>query len=347
MFKLDERYLPDEDGQFYSCNWIQSGIVFFQHKLTMCCYCGHEGGGHVMLGNNYKGQELNWDRIFWLKKRFNDFHKKGLINTNCKGCPYLKKDNWELNRKFIDRVYISHWTYCNSKCFYCYATEHPEEFYSDKTYSVLPILKDMIKKKILKPGGDISFGGGEPTILTEFDDIIKLLLNNKFYNLRIHTSGIRYSKVLEKGIREGRINVVVSTDAGSEDTYKKIKRVNKYSEVRENIKKYAKAQRNKTLKVTKEVHMAGHLMVGSKFIIIPGVNDTIEEVESWFRENEKANVHRTIIDLEENWYKANKYNVPEHIFELVEYIKRRSKELNTNFEMYERLENLMKIRADK
>lgn len=347
MFKLDERYLPDKEGRFYSCNWIQSGIVFFQHKLTMCCFCGHEGCGHVMVENNYNGQDINWEHIFWYKKKFNDFHKKGLINTNCLGCPYLKKDNWEPNKKFIDRVYISHWTYCNSKCVYCFATEHPEEFHNDRTYSVLPMLKDMIRKKILKPGGDISFGGGEPTILTEFDDIIKLLLDKKFFNLRIHTSGIRYSKILEKGIKEGKINVVVSTDAGSEETYEKIKRVRQYNEVRENIRKYAKVQRNKTIKVTKEVHMAGHLMVGSKFIIIPGVNDTIEEVESWLLANKKSNVNRTIIDLEENWYKANKDNIPEHIFELIEYIKKRSKELQTNFEMYERLENLMKIRADK
>ena len=36
---------------------------------------------------------------------------------------------------------------------------------------VLPIIKELHEKDLLRAGGDISFGGGEPAVLDEFEDI--------------------------------------------------------------------------------------------------------------------------------------------------------------------------------
>lgn len=344
MFKYNEKYVGTKENHFYSCKWIQSGLVFFPYKLTMCCYCGHAGGGHVKIRENYNGQKLDWKRIFWLKKRFNDFQKKGKINVNCVDCPFLEEKDWDNTEEAITNLYISHWTQCNSKCVYCYANQHPEDFQYHKAYSILPQIKEMLEKNILKKGGCIHFGGGEPTLLNEFEELIELFLDYKFHDLRIHTSGIKYSPILERGIREGRLNVVVSTDAGSAETYKKIKQVDCYDLVRENIKKYAAAQVDENLLVAPDRHMMGKLMVCSKYIIIPGVNDNIKEMESWISANENAGLKTTVLDIEENWYKDHKDNIPQHIYRLIAYAQKRSKELGTNFELYERIENMFKNR---
>lgn len=343
MFKYNENYVSKEEGKYYSCKWIESGLVFFAYKLTMCCYCGHEGGGHVKIRENYRGQDIDWSRIFWLKDQFRKFYKKGKIHTNCVGCSSLQEDNWGENKEnSITNLYISHWTQCNSRCTYCYATQNPEEFKYPQLYSVLPQIKNMLKDNILKRGGSVHFGGGEPTLLNEFEELIELLLDYKFYDLRIHTSGIKYSPILERGIREGRLNVVVSTDAGCAETYKKIKQVDCFDKVRENIKKYAQAQVDANLQVAPDRVMMGKFMVSSKYIIIPGTNDTISELESWISANEEEGLKTTVLDLEENWYKENKDNISKHIYDLVEYAKKRSTELHTNFELYERLESMIK-----
>lgn len=345
MFKYNPKYVSDKPRQFYSCRWIEYGMVFFPYKQTMCCYCGHEGGGHTMLRNNYNGHKINWDRIFWLKRRFRDFHRKGKIHVSCVGCPFLEEREWYDPEEYINNLYISHWTHCNSKCVYCYATQHPEDFKYHKPYTILPQLKEMLENNILRTGGSIHFGGGEPTILAEFEDLIELLLDHKFYDLRIHTSGIKYSPALERGIREGRLTVVVSTDAGSAETFEKIKQVPCYDVVRENIKKYSQAQIDTNHLVAPGVLMKGKYMVSSKFIIMPGINDTVEEVESWLRANAEAGLETTVLDIEENWYLANKDNIPKHIFDLIDYIKKRSRQLKTNFELYERIENMLKENA--
>lgn len=329
MFVYNEKYVSKKEGHYYSCPWIEHGLVFFQYKLTMCCYCGHEGGGHTLVRNNFVGQKIDWDRVFKVKDMFRRFHKKGKINTSCVGCPFLKEDKWDSDN-YINNLYISHWTNCNSKCVYCYATHHKDDFKVPKFYNVLPYVKEMYERGILRTGGTISFGGGEPTLLDEFEDLVTYFLDNYFWGLRVHTSGIKYSPALSRAINEIRGYVVVSVDAGSKEIYEKIKQVPCYDEVRETIRKYA-------LQTT----FLGRYLVSAKYIIIPGVNDSIEEIEKWMMANYNAGLYTTVLDIEENWYLSNKGNIPKHIFNLVKYAKKRAKQLNTNFELYERLLNML------
>lgn len=329
MFVYNEKYVSKKEGHYYSCPWIEHGLVFFQYKLTMCCYCGHEGGGHTLVRNNFVGQKIDWDRVFKVKDMFRRFHKKGKINTSCVGCPFLKEDKWDSDN-YINNLYISHWTNCNSKCVYCYATHHKDDFKVPKFYNVMPYVKEMYERGILRTGGTISFGGGEPTLLDEFEDLVTYFLDNYFWGLRVHTSGIKYSPALSRAINEIRGYVVVSVDAGSKEIYEKIKQVPCYDEVRETIRKYA-------LQTT----FLGRYLVSAKYIIIPGVNDSIEEIEKWMMANYNAGLYTTVLDIEENWYLSNKGNIPKHIFNLVKYAKKRAKQLNTNFELYERLLNML------
>ena len=160
MFVFNEKYVSKKAGYYYSCPWIEHGLVFFEYKLSMCCNSGHEDGGNTIVRNNYTGQRINWDRIFKVKDTYRKFHKKGKINANCINCPYLKEEKWE-GENYINNLYISHWTQCNSKCIYCYSAQNPNEFISDKTYNVFNTIREMYEKNILRPGGLISFGGGE------------------------------------------------------------------------------------------------------------------------------------------------------------------------------------------
>lgn len=335
MFVYNEKYVSKKEGHYYSCPWIEHGLVFFQSKLAMCCHCGHEGGGHTLVRDNFIGQKINWDRVFQIKDMFRRFHKKGKIHTSCVGCPYLKEEKWSQER-YIENLYISHWTHCNSKCIYCYATQKPEHFKKEKCYDVFPYIKEMVENGILRPGGILSFGGGEPTLLNEFEDLITYFLDNYFWGIRVHTSGVKYSPALARAINEIRGYVVVSVDAGSKETFEKVKRISCYDQVRETIRKYA-------LQTT----FLGRYLVGAKYIIIPGINDNVEEIDKWLKANYDAGLYTTVLDIEEGWYLENKDNIPQRIFDLVRYVKKRSKQLNTNFELYERLENMYKDEQER
>ena len=353
MFRYVEKYdcSDSENSYLYSCPWIQHGLVFFRYKLTNCCYCGHTGGGHTLLKNDYNGQKIDWIRLAKQKREYLRLAKKGFIHENCINCPFLTKiseKDIKSDDFYINNIYISHWVDCNCKCIYCFATQHPEEFnYHHKPYSVLPIIKEMLEKNILRRGGSVHFGGGEPTLLEEFEDIIRLLLDYKFYDLRVHTSGIKYSKILERGIREGRLRVIISADAGCAETYKKIKQVPLYDVVRENARRYASSQERILHRLTPDLNFDGSILVSTKFIIIPGVNDTEEEVENWIKADVEAGISTTVIDLEENWFKEHENNLPQSIFDFIYKIKLLSDKYGTHLEFYERVANMLSENSDR
>lgn len=328
MFVLNQNFLPRQEGSYYSCQWIEHGIVFFPSKISMCCFCGSEQNKYTLLRENFTGQKFDINRIFYVKNKFRQFFKKGKIHTNCNNCPSLRLDAWD-ERDYIDSVYISHWTDCNSRCSYCFLSQNEGQF-QNKKYKVYDIVSDMFHSGVLKRNSKILFGGGEPALLDEFDKLINFFLDNGFQNIRVHSSGIKYIPCLERGLLDGKIHLTISVDSGSSEVYKKIKNVDAYDIVRNNIKKYASIKMKN-----------GEANVSAKYIIIPQINDSKEELEKWLLANKDDGLSYTILDLEENWYNINKNNIPNNIFELLNYAKKRSEELDTHFELYERIEKLL------
>ena len=328
MFVLNQNYLSKKEGFYYSCPWIEHGLVFFPSKLTMCCFCGGDTNNHTLVQDNFNGSNFNIEKIFKNRDKFRAFHKKGKIHINCMNCPSLKLDAWD-ERNYIDSLYISHWSQCNSKCMYCYSNIHPEDF-SKNTYNIFDIIKKMSDSGILKRNSKILFGGGEPALLDEFEDLISFFIDNGFQNIRVHSSGIKYIPGLERGLAENKIHLVVSVDSGSREVYKKIKNVDCYDIVRENIRQYAKFKTS-----------SGIANVSAKYIIIPGVNDFISEIDNWLIANKEDGLSYTILDIEENWYNKNKNDIPQYVYDLLKYTKQRSCELGTYFELYERIEKLL------
>ena len=129
------------------------------------------------------------------------------------------------------------------------------------------------------------------------------------------SSGIKYSPIIAKGISTGQVTVVVSIDSGSKETYKKIKQINAYDKVTNNLKKYAKAQKFS-------------FNVISKYIIIPEINDTKEEIDKWMKFNKENNIQIITIDIENSW--LNKYRVSgadEKILDLIKYVRTKAQEM--------------------
>lgn len=304
--------------KYVSCQWVEYGIDFdlgvYGSNIKMCCYLSAPGGGNTMLIKDYKGEKIDWRNFFELKNKYRDIQRSGKTIPECSGCVFLEEKEW-IQKDEINHVIFDHWTNCNCKCTYCYTEEDKALYNNLKTYNVLPIIKDMLAKKILKPGGAIGFGGGEPTMLDEFEELINLLLEKGFTNIRVPSSAIKYSSIIEKGIAAKQLTVVVSVDSGSRETYKTIKQLDMYDKVCENLKKYAQAQTE-----------SGNVI--SKYIIIPGINDNIEEIDNWLKFNIENNISSIVIDIENSWLQKNRNNQDLQVYNLIEYVRKKASEMN-------------------
>ena len=307
--------------KYISCDRIRNGIDFELDNIEVCCFRCHKGGGNIKLIDVTNGS-IDYDSLLLNREKLIEQNRSGHINHSCEECFNLEKKNW--NEEFcIKYIHFNHWTYCNSDCIYCYTNKDNKYKELKQHYRALPILKEIFKRVKFSPDGEITFGGGEPTILDEFEELISYLLEIGAKKIIVHSSGVKYSEVLEKGIIENKIQLVISQDSGYQQTYKNIKNTDNYSLVWNNIKKYASFQ-------------GDNKNVFSKYVIIPKLNDDRKEIDEWLNKSKSAGIKTVIVDVEHDYYHENKNNIKSVIslLALTEYIKNKAKILDINVQFY-------------
>lgn len=320
--------------RYKSCDWIESGISFDVDSYKVCCLYSAKGGGNTIVKDNYNGEKIDWNSFFEFKNEIKNLHKKGKINKNCVECINLIEKDWDSLSNKISIINLDYWTKCNSRCYYCFTMKDKERYNSFENYNFLPILNDMIDKGILNPNGYVSFGGGEVTLLDEFEVVLNRLIDFGFKHIKIHTSCIEYSPAIERGLENGCIELIVSVDSGTKELHEKIKQVNSYDSIWQNLKKYAE-------------HQKGKSSVKTKYILIPNQNDIKQEIDLWLEKSKEIGISTVIQEIESEWFYARKDNVPFNVIKLFDYAKEKALSLGLNYELYERAEHMFAFYNEK
>ena len=329
-------------GKMYRCRYLAHGLYIHYDCFRHCHLSIHSPSER---NNNYiipyKGpkDKVDWNKVFEIKNTLVKNMRDGDIPAFCKGCHWIEEFDENSDEQFLsdfdnylDMLWIGHLNECNANCIYCFSFQEIAEHRTVKGYDIFPLFKEILEKKIYNlekaPQAHVSFAMGEPTILKSFDDIINIFTKygNKYFAL--YTNGIKFSKMTAKILerKDVEIKVVISLDAGSGEIFKKVKKVDKFKDVCSNIKKYALA-----------ANKANPVDLGVKYIIIPNVNDTKEEIDKWFDLCVKQlEVKYLIADIEEKWFVRQCGEVPEYVKDLLRYIRQRCIDENIAFEFYDR-----------
>ncbi len=274
-----------------TCRFIEHGIYFKQlaeDSLTVKHCCNMDAlpeNEQPHLIETYKGGEIDWEKLFEEKRKDREKFARGEYYDSCKNC-------WELQEieadkeDYISHVTLAHITKCNSRCVYCGIGKDETLHNSPQKYRLLPLLKEMKEKNLLRFTGSLRYMGGEPTLLHDFEEITDMFVENNIPEIYLPTSGIKLSKAMLRACAKVPIcNIFISVDSGCEETYKKIKGLNAYKAVMNSLKQYADAN-----------IMREHVI--SKFIAVLDINDNTEELDKWIAESKKAGVVMLAFDIE-------------------------------------------------
>ena len=308
------------------CSFLEYGINFDYDTVTDCCISHNDNRGLPILLKNYHGEVIDWEYLFSIKASRIEQQKQKTI-YDCEGC-YRLYDYKFTGEQKISEFHFSHCRACNAKCIYC-SKEYSE---GTKNYDTYPIIKDLIEKGYYKSGGEATFQGGEPTLMFHFDDLIELFIQNGT-KVRIHSSAIRYSPTVYNALKINKGKVVISLDCAHKDVYKQIKQVDSYNHVVENIKKYSQANCENVI---------------IKYIIIPGINDNLAEIDRFLELIKVFGITNIALDIEIQYARKyeNKY-VSEHIYLLVDYFLQKSSKIGVNVLIYSFLSYVLKNRQIK
>ena len=290
IFKKNKKYI--------SCEYLEHGIHFHVDGIFHCCCCFHSDANNEPVIKSTNNIDKDFNDFIKAKKIARNEFRKGNIIHRCKDCFHLKEKIWD-NENIIKLLSITANKKCNCDCVYC--DTHIDKI-GNNLVPDLPVYDFILKlhkAKLIAADCYIDIGGGEPTIHFEFEKLLAFLMDITNTRICIHTSAVKYSNMIENLIKQNRANVVISIDSGNSDLYKKIKNVDKFDIVSENIKKYCQAQENTT-----ELHQ-----VALKYIILPEVNDKYDYMIEFLQHAKKLGCHAIRTDVESRWYKENMNNI--------------------------------------
>ncbi|MBR6163469.1 radical SAM protein [bacterium] len=296
----------NKNKEYLSCSWLEYGIYFSFNGLYHCCMFSHSHENDFPVSLPNANLTYNFKDFFNKKQLIRKQQRRGIINNRCLGCFSLEKKFWIPDNK-IRKIAIGTNTACNSCCIYCTTPEKRKMLNKRPDIPIFEFFKKAINKDMITPECEIEFGGGEPTLMREFEDIMNYLLDKNFKNIKIHSSGIKYSSAIERALKSDCCELVISPDSGNRELYKKIKLTDKFDEVWGNIEKYNNAQNQ--IKTQVQV----------KYIIIPKINDSEENIEEFFNQIIKYNVKLIRLDIETNWF--IEHNNPKDISQILNTVK--------------------------
>lgn len=132
-------------------------------------------------------------------------------------------------------------------------------------YDFLPLLKQLYKNELLdRENLMASIQGGDISVLKEFEPIVKEFLKQGVGSFYILSNNIKYQPIIKKLLDGNICTYTTALDCATPEIYYKLKRVDKFKDSVENLKKYVKSK-----------HPEGVVV---KYIVIEHFNDNIEEV---------------------------------------------------------------------
>lgn len=323
------------EKKYYFCEELNSTLTLMNGRVTTCC-SGRNGPAYW---EEYKKEPITKEFILRKKEEFYQLlNDEDIEKTPCKDCFYLRerKEDDVISDKF-KLINISHWTQCNCGCFYCARmwlthgkiTKRPEK---SEFYDFLPFLKQLYKEDLLdRENLTACFQGGDISILKEFEPCVKEFLKQGIKEFTILTNNIRYQPIVKKLLDMDKVWFNVSIDSGCRETYKKIKRVDKFNDVINNLKKYAKTNNKHRL--------------SAKFILLDHMNDNKEEIEKFISLMANIGVPHVEFMIDYKWLfftDLEQKPLPSHYGELYQYFKQLCDEKGMRFGTWPLAEEFMK-----
>lgn len=312
--------------KFLCCKTLFNDLIFHPDVVAFCCA---KVVDELLCFKDYDGSVITKEQYLIARNKYVDNFKKGIIPDVCKKCHNLEEKEWDESVGFniLSLAYKTKCSICD--CFYCTLSkgdaQRKKEVNSIKTYDIRPILENLRNENMILPGCAISVSGGE---CCEYPDgELEYMTHFAQVNdcvIEYLTSAIKYSDCIASALATIPSKIIVSVDSGTKEMYEKIKRVKAYDVVWKNLKKYIEVSKNNP-----------NANIFVKYIIIPGVNDSVDEAQAFIEKCKSINVKKMLIDMEFSFLAENQYNKADgSLKETINYFYKMSNALKPDIHLF-------------
>ncbi len=273
------------------CKSFFTQLTFMDDKIVPCC--GNVSPAPFKIPYLQTPQETIENYLDYRKEMMDNMNPP----ENCIGCPDLVIGGSPQScKKEIDYINLSFYpSFCQSKCIYCYYAEHKEmnnyeaaskTFYAQYISEIIPYLKK--KDDILDKNVWIQISPGEVTVHPHKELIYDTVKN---YNNLFFTNGFIFDPKIAEILSKTQSLVQCDIDAGTKETFQKIKGVDQFDQVVGNLEKY----------------IAYSHRIRLKYMILPNINDSDKDFKGIIKMMNHLNRHtlwiaKNLYDLDADAY---------------------------------------------
>ena len=187
-------------------------------------------------------------------------------NFGCAGCKNYIEREWNIN-PFIGYVNLSMYPApCQSRCCYCGVKKWDNSSEVNKAYKNLFNFLELANSSgVIDSDALWQISTGEITIHPYKEQILKLVLNKSCV---FYTNAFIFDEDIAKNLHDNPHSAInLSIDAGTPQTWRKVKGVDNFDKVTDNLVKYY-------------VNSGHPGQITLKYIVLPGINDYYEDYQS-------------------------------------------------------------------
>ena len=224
---------------YKSCTSIRTGFNFYRSgKITACC---------TQISPELEIAHIDdpnlAEKILAGQTRLKMRHKLGDAPAICRSCPVFVETDWDSlppERIPFSRISLNHYKKCNLKCTHCGYRLGDDAEQDTPHDRVFEVILQCIEAGICTPRPTLEIGGGEPSLAEGIGRIMQHALENG-WQAYINTNAAKFSEVFAKGVNAGLFALILTPDAGSRETYARIKGVDNFDLAWRNIGRYMQA----------------------------------------------------------------------------------------------------------
>lgn len=265
-------------GCDYINRFLQITISPDKLYFRSCCY---QSKPYLYTGNERGGIKDSY--LSFVEYRYDLIRKlKDNIPCECDGCVALRWDYWQkeinINTLTMDGGFKGE--RCNVKCSYCHAESSQEASLLDSSWSYTDVLNEIAA--YLPQNLTLSPSASEFTISPHKSEIFEIM-NEKQWSGDFLSSGLLFETSIANMMRASRASMHISVDAGTRETFAKVKGFDYWDKLNQNIKRYAET--------------GGELSL--KYIFLEDINDNLADVDGFIELAQKY-VKKIYISIDTN-----------------------------------------------
>ena len=303
-------YVPMKIRRY--CKFIDEQWAVGNNFIIFCCsdFGRNESPKAVFYGDH----DRMVDDFLDLRKQITHELDEN-IPTVCSGCPQLQEILMTASEYYtavseyegLKSLNVVGCGICNFKCIYCEVW--PRRVHPDASEIDLPeLLKVLKQRNLINREAKAFYTRAEITLDPKRAGMYDCL--DKFDDSTIFTNATLYDENITRLLKTGNRRIYVSMDAGTRETFAKIKQNDLYDKVCENLRRYAS-----------ETNRCDVIIL--KYVMLSGVNDNQRDIDGFLQLAKEIKAEK--VHLSSDF--SEKYKIDANAIKMSKYLCKKAEEM--------------------